>query len=377
MDRMRLRGPAGLEIDGRGQPGVPPKWHPHPTGEISAAGRGLEGGSGVGERGVRAGPGFAACPTGRGGAWSKRCRNEEARKEQPAGPVAGRGVARHGAGRIPEHEFFSINQVDVSDGIARTGRLPQSVFFAWRDPKGRRDLVFFIGEDQPESRGYALCHRILDLALEHRVERVVTFAAMGTKMHPAADPRVFGAVTVPGMLREFRNSGVLPLREGQIAGLNGALLAAASERGVGAMCLLGEMPFYAAGVPNPKSSLAVLEAFTKISGVRINLTRLERVAEQSQEHLTGLWEQLKAQASHLLERNVEVFEGMEEDEPPGPSESEPLPAPGAAARRRIEKLFGVAEGDRARAGELKEELDRLGVFREYEDRFLDLFGRAG
>ena len=49
------------------------------------------------------------------------------------------------AGRIPEHEFFSINQVDVSDGIARTGRLPQSVFFAWRDPKGRRDLVFFIG----------------------------------------------------------------------------------------------------------------------------------------------------------------------------------------------------------------------------------------
>jgi proteasome assembly chaperone (PAC2) family protein len=270
--------------------------------------------------------------------------------------------------------------VDVSDGIARTGRLPQSVFYAWRDPKGRRDFVFFIGEDQPESRGYALCHRILDFALEHHVERVVTFAAMGTKMHPAGDPRVFGAVTAPGMLRELRGNGVLPLREGQIAGLNGALLAAASERGVGAMCLLGEMPFYAAGVPNPKSSLAVLEAFARISGVRINLSRLERVAEQSEEHLTGLWEQLKTQASHLLERNVEIFEGMEEDEPPEPpepSEPDPISALDAAARRRIERLFGAAERDRARAAELKEELDRLGVFREYEDRFLDLFGRAG
>jgi proteasome assembly chaperone (PAC2) family protein len=281
------------------------------------------------------------------------------------------------AGRIPDHEFFSVNQVDVSDGIARTGRLPQSMFFVWRDPRGRRDLVFFIGEDQPESRGYTLCHRILDFALEHHVKRVVTFAAMGTKMHPAADPRVFGAVTAPGMLRELRDNGVQLLREGQIAGLNGALLAAASERGVAAMCLLGEMPFYAAGVPNPKSSLAVLDAFAKISGVRVDLSRLEHVAKQSEEHLAGLWEQLKAQASHLLERNVEIFEGMEEDEPLEPSEPEPLPALNAVARQRIEELFGAAERDRARAGELKQELDRLGVFREYEDRFLDLFGRGG
>jgi hypothetical protein len=50
MDRMRPRGLAGLEIADRGQPGVPPKWHPRPTGEVSAAGRGLAGGSGGGRR---------------------------------------------------------------------------------------------------------------------------------------------------------------------------------------------------------------------------------------------------------------------------------------------------------------------------------------
>jgi proteasome assembly chaperone (PAC2) family protein len=294
-----------------------------------------------------------------------------------AGAYLAQALKPEPAGRIPDHEFFSVKQVEVSGGIARTGRLPQSLFFVWRDPHRRRDLLFFIGEDQPDTGGYSLCHRILEFAMEHRVQRVVTFAAMGTKMHPTDEPRVFGTVTAPDMLRELRKNGVQLLREGQIAGLNGALLAAAAERGVGAMCLLGEMPFYAAGVPNPKSSLAVLEAFTRISGVRIDLARLEHLAAQSEEQLTGLWEQLKAQAGHLLERSADIFEGMEQEEPPVELESESPEQLDPASRRRIEALFRAAESDRARADELKRELDRLGVFSDYEDRFLDLFRTAG
>ena len=46
-----------------------------------------------------------------------------------------------------------------------------------------------------------------------------------------------------------------------------------------------------------------------------------------------------------------------------------------AARMRIEELFaGVARGS-VNPPDLKAELDRWGVFREYEDRFLDLFRR--
>ena len=39
----------------------------------------------------------------------------------------------------------------------------------------------------------------------------------------------------------------------------------------------------------------------------------------------------------------------------------------------VERLFGQAQQDRSKAYELKRELDRLDVFSEYEDRFLDLF----
>jgi len=46
-----------------------------------------------------------------------------------------------------------------------------------------------------------------------------------------------------------------------------------------------------------------------------------------------------------------------------------------AARARIDELFtGVARGE-VNPTDLKAELDRWGVFREYEDRFLDLFRR--
>jgi hypothetical protein len=45
----------------------------------------------------------------------------------------------------------------------------------------------------------------------------------------------------------------------------------------------------------------------------------------------------------------------------------------AAARQQIEMLFAVVREDRSRASELVTELNRWGVYQEYEDRFLALF----
>ena len=56
-----------------------------------------------------------------------------------------------------------------------------------------------------------------------------------------------------------------------------------------------------------------------------------------------------------------------------PGLDEPAEQLSALDRTRIEELFREASADRSRAYELKAELDRLGVFQEFEDRFLDLF----
>lgn len=285
-------------------------------------------------------------------------------------------------GMIPEREFFSIDRVDVKSGIARSGALPRSMFFSWRDPQSEHDLLIFIGEAQPATGGFSLCHRILDIALEHGVQRIVTFAAMGSSVHPTSEPRVFGAVTAPDMLESMGEAGVERLQEGQISGLNGSLLAAAADRGVPAMCLLGEMPVYAAGVPNPASSLAVLRSFERLFGRPLDLAALEGHAKAMEPQLLQLLTQIReqlGQAEAVDENDADDVDEMEQS-----SVDEPAREPrtkteklSPAARERIERLFAEAAEDRSRSGRLKAELDRLGVFEQYEDRFLDLFRKTG
>jgi uncharacterized protein len=65
-------------------------------------------------------------------------------------------------------------------------------------------------------------------------------------------------------------------------------------------------------------------------------------------------------------------EGDEEGFPTEAAETEGLADDDAG---RIEALFEEARRDRSKAFALKHELDRLGVFKQYEDRFLDLFRR--
>jgi hypothetical protein len=72
------------------------------------------------------------------------------------------------------------------------------------------------------------------------------------------------------------------------------------------------------------------------------------------------------------------FEGPSEEPEERAEEApaEPETRLSEADRRRIDDLLLQAQKSRERALALKAELDRLGAYREYEDRFLDLFRRA-
>ncbi len=282
---------------------------------------------------------------------------------------------------IPASEFFEVSHIEVQGGIARTPRLPRSRVFQWRNPDVLgRDLLVFAGEAQPESRGSEMCRRIAEYAKSRGVKRVLTFAALASQTEPTIEPLVHAAVTDPAMIAEVRSAGLVTLEEGQIGGLNGVLLASALERGIPAMSLLAEMPFFATGVPNLQSSRAVLRAFTELSGIGMEMSTMDQRAETVVEALRELMERLQRQASGEEggggggegERDETRAEGADEGDPRG-DEAAGL---SDAERRRIEEMFDAAEENRARAADLKAELDRLGVFEEYENRFLDLFKRA-
>lgn len=271
-------------------------------------------------------------------------------------------------------DTFDVDAVGVENGLIGPVRRPRSRLFLWRDPDGRHDLVVLVGEAQPPAGKYAFCRRVIELAKRAGIERVFTFAAMATQMHPSHDSRVFAAATDQATLDEMRRLELDILEEGQIAGLNGVLLGVAAEAGLPGACLLGEMPHIFAQVPFPKASHGVLDAFATIAGVDLDLTELSELAKNVEEQLGEVLARVEERFGEQEDDEDEEGEApaaepeeAEEGQEPSPSSRRP------SARARVEDLFAAAAKDRSKAFELKQELDRFGLFREYEDRFLDLF----
>jgi len=264
------------------------------------------------------------------------------------------------------NDLFDIDHVEVKQGILRMAQRPRNRFFVWTDPNKKHDLVLFLGEAQPPLGKYAFCRRLIAYARELGVERVFTFAAMATQMHPEHPSRVFGIATDADSLEELKRLELTILQDGHVGGLNGVLLGVAGEAGLLGACLLGEMPHVFSQLPFPKASLAILEVFTTITRIEIDFTEMTEQARIMEEKLG----ELLAQVENKFGQQAAV---EEEGYSPEPAEQERIPS---RDERRIEELFEKATMDRSKAFELKQELDRLGVFKEYEDRFLDLFKKS-
>lgn len=279
---------------------------------------------------------------------------------------------------VAAQDYFEQHAVTVKDGILQPARPVRNVFLGWRNPGAGRDLLILVGEQQPTAQAHRFCNELLDAAAGFGVERVFTFAAMATAMDPRAEAKVHVVATDPQVLHELRrhDGDVLPFGDGEIAGLNGVFLAAAAARKLKGACLLGGMPFFATAVANPKAASAVLRVFTRLAGIELDLAELDRRAR-------GVDDQLAEQMRRFQQRFSGLAASAEEPEFPTAYEHEgetgeqeqtkPLDP---AVEARIEELFRATAEDRARALELKAELDRHGVFPRYEDRFLDLFKRA-
>jgi len=263
------------------------------------------------------------------------------------------------------NDLFDIDHVEVKEGIIQTGRRPRNRFFVWPDPDQKHDLVVFLGEAQPPVGKYTFCRQLIAYAKELGVERVFTFAAMATQMHPEHPSRVFGATTDEENLLEIKQLDLEIVKDGHIGGLNGVLLGVAGENGLPGVCLLGEMPHIFSQLPFPKASLAILEVFTTMSNIEIDFSELSEQATQTEQKLG----ELLARVEETYGRQAAPEEESEEFGTEQPEENELDPAD----EQRIEKLFVQAAKDRSKAFVLKQLLDRLDVFKEYEDRFLDLF----
>ena len=269
---------------------------------------------------------------------------------------------------IPAQDYFYLTGSIIVDGVLSTPQLPQNKFYYWKNKTGKNDLIIFISNAQPDlSKAKDYSQRIIQAAKALGVEMIVSLASMPQPIEHAQDSGVWFASTSQELNNSLKKYNLRMLSEGQISGMNGLFLGIAKEEGLKGFCLLGEIPLYTIQIENPRAALAVLRALAKILNIQIDLRGLGEEIRVIEQEINKLLDYLKlgsgGQTAPIGEEEIERIKKTL-------SQLTKLPA---SMKEKIEKLFEQAKTDIAKAGELKQELDKWNVYKEYEDRFLDLF----
>ncbi len=222
-------------------------------------------------------------------------------------------------GEIEPWEIFYPKKVLIRDGELMDLEFPINKFYFGRTEK--KDLIFFIGEEQPAQAGrsyaegrkaYQMANLVLDVALELGCRRVYTSGAAVAPIHHTVRPRVWAVPNNESLVDEVRDYENTVLmsdiegREGQgnITGLNGLLLGVAKRRGVEAICVMGEIPIYLQGIPlpYPKASKSVLEVLTAALGISIEMEGIDELVENSESEIEKLYEMFPSEVRGQLDK---------------------------------------------------------------------------
>jgi proteasome assembly chaperone (PAC2) family protein len=217
-------------------------------------------------------------------------------------------------GEIEPWDFFDPRKVTIERGLLKDLEFPANKFY-FQQIKNQ-DLIFFIGQEQPAEgraryaegkKAYEIANLVLDVAEKFGCRRVYTSGAAVTQIHHTVKPRVWAVPNKQGLIekiKEYGNTIVMSEIEGRsshgtITGLNGLLLGVAKKRGLEAVCLMGEIPYYLQGAPwpYPKGSKSVLEVLSKILDIKIDLSQLDELTKKVEENIEEFLESLyKAEA---------------------------------------------------------------------------------
>ncbi len=229
-------------------------------------------------------------------------------------------------GEIEPWDFFYPSRIVIKSSKLEELQFPASRFYLYRGDV--RDIILFIGDEQPHEKmaryakggkAYEMAQLVMDMAERFNCSRIYTSGAAVALLHHSTKPRVLVVPNSRSLLEEiktYHNTTLLSEiqgKEGQgaISGLNGLLLGVARERGIDALCVMGEIPVYLQGMlfPYPKASLAVLEVLAEMLSLGLNFKKLEVWAKKVEQKIDQLLEEFNQSLPLQLQEGVK--EGLE------------------------------------------------------------------
>jgi len=222
-------------------------------------------------------------------------------------------------GEIEPWDFFYPKKILIRNGELKDLEFPSNKFYFKKTEE--RDLIFFVGEEQPTEEGrayaegrkaYQMANLVLDVALKLRCQRAYTSGAAVAPIHHTMKPKVWAVPNTEALIDELRGYENTILMsdiegrkgQGNITGLNGLLLGVAKKRGLEAVCIMGEIPVYLQGLPlpYPKASKSVLEVLTASLGVRIEMEGIIELVERSEREVENLYQRFPLEIREQLDK---------------------------------------------------------------------------
>lgn len=270
---------------------------------------------------------------------------------------------------LPE-DFFYLFESVIQEGKLMLPELPYGKFYFWKNKLAKNDIIIFISNAQPElSKAEEYAQRVLIVAKSMKVAQVISFAALPQPIDHTHEPQVWFGATSLNLNNQLKKLNLQPLMEGQvISGMNGLFLGLCRRAGIEGFCILGEIPLYTIQIENPRAVYAVLAGLCRYLAITVDFSELFDQVQILESEINKLLDYLKigSQTSGPIgEDDVERIKKSL-------SQLTKLPI---SIKEKIDKLFEASRVDLNKANELKDELDKWNVYKEYEDRFLDLFKR--
>lgn len=278
------------------------------------------------------------------------------------------------------HEFYFPKSVIVENGTIYLPESGQNKFYYYRTDES--DFLFFVCDVQPSSYlFYEFAEEFVDFAESLNVKMLITFAAIPTNILHTDKPKLYIAKNNPQInLPSTLFTGVNNLRNGVIDGMNGVILGIAKERDIDGICILSEIPIYTLDFDNPQAGLKILTLLEKLFLFKFKLDRIYKDINKADEKIKTIFIDLNQKAQKLMTQFDSAITGQDgsldlnfrgvsfEDLKKQLKFSLP-----ESAKNKIEELFSLATKDSKYIKDLKAELDKWDVYKDYEDRFLSLF----
>ena len=226
-------------------------------------------------------------------------------------------------------DFFYPRKVFIKSGVLEHLEFPSNKFYFKK--MGKRDVIIFNGEEEPEYEGgiylqgkkaLKMCSLLLDVAEQFGCRRIYTSCAAISSIHHSFASKVWAVVSHDSLKKEVKDypgTVLMSAVEGQgryntIPRLKGLLPALAKTRGLEAVVLMGELPDYLTRVhlPYPKASKAVLQVWENLLGANFNFSSIDEMIVQIDNLVVKLLEEFPQEIKERVEQRKKIIQPKKE-----------------------------------------------------------------